>query len=81
MSEFTRVSLRQARESTAAALKAVDEILDRLSGHGASSVTVTLANSRSKLQEVAYELQLVDEHIQKKAGLLPATTSGESPAK
>jgi hypothetical protein len=80
MAEYTRISLRQARESTAAAMKAVEEALSHLEAHGASSLTTTLAASLSNLQEVANSLQLADEHITRKAGLLPAQTPGRPPA-
>lgn len=81
MAEYTRISLRQARESTAAAQKALSEALQRLEGHGASSLTTTLADALTDLQQAAQKLQLSDEYLTQKAGLLPSQTSGESPAK
>jgi hypothetical protein len=81
MAEYTRISLRTAIEQATAAQTAASRAYERLAAIGASESTTALASAVVQLGDAIINLQLVDDHIQKKAGLLPGTTSGEPPAK
>jgi len=81
VAEFTRISLRQSIEHTQAAHEASQAALSRLSEHGASSATTTLAGVVSDLAQALHALQLVDDYLKQKAGLLPDATSGGTQTK
>jgi hypothetical protein len=81
MAEFTRISLRESIEHTRSAHAAAQGALDRLSEHGASSATTTLAGVCADLAQALHSLQLVDDFIKQKAGLLPDATSGGTQTK
>ena len=81
MTEFSRVSLREATEHAQASLAATEVLINRCRNLGAARVESELDQAAQDLAGALQAFRRADEILRQKAGLLPGATSGESPAK
>lgn len=81
MSEYSRISLRQAIEQASSALAAIEDLVQSHDGRVATSLTEDLDSAAGDLATALQTLRRADARIQMKAGALPPRAPGDSPAK
>jgi hypothetical protein len=80
MPEFSRISIREAQEHARSSLRATESLITRARSIGASTVADDLDEAANELAGALRAFERADKYLQQKAGLLPPTAPGSSPA-
>jgi hypothetical protein len=81
MTEYSRISVREATEHATAAHAACRAAEGRARVLGASRLISLLAGAAQECAAAVEQLAAADKLLQQKAGLLPGASSGATPAK